>query len=472
MKMSRAAPLAISLVLALAGGCTSDATTPLGLQHDTQPAADQPSVTHEGNATVYRGPSALIVAQKVASEMDAKGDHKLSAFLASPAVSPAVPSTADDSRGIAPSTNQPSFSFSNVEPSPTTTPNAIIYSSSTGIFINGSTATVVSSVTYFGNVATSDQSYEVRDLQGAVISPMRTVSNRGEGDHYTCVGSWIPCSFTFKLVTTTQVALGKSCDRAITATGNHRAEFYTATLNILPAMTWGSTFSSDAQVSANNGACPPPPPPTPPASTPPAGGGDGSTPPSTPPSQPEPPTYVPPYYSPKPGNWVCILDRDLDYQTYTCHWVEYNDTRFPAGGSALSSARGSSTASFASGGKLPSVFVVVSDEVPAGTMAVLDRHKQGPYKNVLLVPSASFRPAELVRAMRYVYASLAADGDTPPKEFSALLQGTVNDADVSVTERDYAATFTTMLAKAKKGDAGKYGVRPILEIQLGEAKSK
>ena len=105
-------------------------------------------------------------------------------------------------------------------------------------------------------------------------------------------------------------------------------------------------------------------------------------------------------------------------------------------------------------------------------MAVLDRHKQGPFKNVLIVPSANFRPAELVRAMRYVYASLAADGDTPPKEFTALLKGAVGDTDVSAAERDYAATFITMLSKAKSGNVGQYGVRPVFEIQLGEQKSK
>ena len=67
---------------------------------------------------------------------------------------------------------------------------------------------------------------------------------------------------------------------------------------------------------------------------------------------------------------------------------------------------------------------------------------------------------------------MAAEGETPAKEFSALLKGIVNDADVSADERDYAATFTTMLSKAKSGNVGQYGARPFLEIQLGEAKLK
>jgi hypothetical protein len=468
MRMSRAAPPAVSLILALASGCTSDATTPLGLQQETPatPAAGvASSVTHEGNATVYRGRAAQIAAEKAASELDARGDHRMSTYLASPAVNPR------GRPGISSGADQPRFVVSTTDPSPTTTPNAIIYSSSTGVYVNGSNATVVSSVIYFGNIATTDQSYEVRDLQGTVLSPMRTVSNRGEGDPYPCIGAGLACSFTFKHVTTSQVGLGNYCNRAISAKAGHRAEWTSPSWSILPNATWGSTFSSDPTASADNGVCPPPPPTSPPAT----GGGDGSTPPSTTPPPPEPPTYTPPppYYSPKPGNWVCILDRDLDYQTYTCHWVENNDTRIGTGAGARSDFAGfSNTASFANGAKLPSVFVVVSDQVPAGAMAVLDRHKQGPFKNVLLVPSANFRPAELVRAMRYVYASLAADGETPPKEFTSLLQGTVSDSDVSAMERDYAATFTTMLAKAKKDDVGKYGVRPVLEIQLGDAQSR
>jgi hypothetical protein len=74
--------------------------------------------------------------------------------------------------------------------------------------------------------------------------------------------------------------------------------------------------------------------------------------------------------------------------------------------------------------------------------------------------------------MRFLYASLAKEGESPLKEFSAELKGTVNDADVSSIERDYAATFTTMLSKAKSGSVGAYGARPFLEIQLGEAKTK
>jgi hypothetical protein len=171
---------------------------------------------------------------------------------------------------------------------------------------------------------------------------------------------------------------------------------------------------------------------------------------------------------------VCIVyNEGTDYEWRDCWWVENNDARIATGGTLRADFGASlSQPMLARDGKLPSVFVIVSDAVPAGAMAVVERHKQGPYKNVLLVPSANFRAAELVRAMRYLYASLAAEGETPPKEFSAQLQGTVNDSDVSAAERDYAATFTTMLSKAKSGSVGAYGARPFLEIQLGEAKTK
>lgn len=82
------------------------------------------------------------------------------------------------------------------------------------------------------------------------------------------------------------------------------------------------------------------------------------------------------------------------------------------------------------------------------------------------------RPAELVHAMKYLYATYAAEGDSPKKEFTARLKGTVADSRVSAAERDYAASFTALLAKAKAGDAGKHGRRPVLEIIFRETRSK
>jgi len=55
---------------------------------------------------------------------------------------------------------------------------------------------------------------------------------------------------------------------------------------------------------------------------------------------------------------------------------------------------------------------------------------------------------------------------------STRLKGTIADSDVSDAERAYAATFTTLLAKAKKSNVGQYGSRPVLEIRMGAPRAK
>ena len=65
---------------------------------------------------------------------------------------------------------------------------------------------------------------------------------------------------------------------------------------------------------------------------------------------------------------------------------------------------------------LPSVFVIVSDQVPSDAIAVIERHKTGPLKNVLLVPSSTIRPAVFVAAMQALYDSRDKDGDAPAKD--------------------------------------------------------
>jgi hypothetical protein len=333
----------------------------------------------------------------------------------------------------------------------------------------GQTAYGQALVSYSGNNGSATVDLVARNAQGTTVG-----SNSG-----TVADSHVFPS-NYSMTANTTILLSASCGITINATASGKVwdTFLSANQSML---TWGNKAGSDTK-----GAAQPACPTTPPPNTCPAksrlgpsfdctspSGGDGSTPPpseSTP-----PPLYVPPYYSPKPGQWNCIpIYVGTDHEQLYCWWVENNDTRIANGSGALRSISGTHVGqpSFTTGDKLPSVFVIVSDKVPAGTMAVVERHKQGPYKNVLLVPSASFRPAELVRAMRFLYASLAADGETPLKEFSAELKGTVADADVSIVERDYAATFTTMLSKAKSGNVGVYGARPFLEIQLGEAKTK
>jgi len=116
---------------------------------------------------------------------------------------------------------------------------------------------------------------------------------------------------------------------------------------------------------------------------------------------------------------------------------------------------------------LPSVFVIVSDQVPADAIAIVERHKTGPFKNVLLVPSSSVRPAVFVAAMQALYDSRDKDGDAPTKELSITLRGTILDQQIPSADRDYAAGFTAQIASAKKGYAASYGILPIVEFKLG-----
>lgn len=330
----------------------------------------------------------------------------------------------------------------------------------------GQTAYGQSLVSYQGNNGSATVDLVARNGQGTTVG-----TNSG-----TVTDSHVfPSSYSITANTT--ILLSASCGITINASASGKVwdSFLGANQSTI---TWGSKADGDTKGAAQ-ASCPTTPPPNACPSTTRLGpsfdctspsGGDGSTEPST---TTPPPVYVPPYYEPKPGQYVCIVHYEgTDYEWRECWWVENNDARIANEGALRSIAYApAEQPSFASGAKPASVFVIVSDQVPAGAMAVVDRHKQGPYKNVLLVPSTNFRPAELVRAMRYLYASLGAEGETPKKEFTALLKGVVNDGDVTAAERDYAATFTTMLGKAKSGHVGTYGARPFLEIQLGEAKT-
>jgi hypothetical protein len=120
-----------------------------------------------------------------------------------------------------------------------------------------------------------------------------------------------------------------------------------------------------------------------------------------------------------------------------------------------------------SGTDLPSVFVIVSDQVPADAIAIIERHRTGPFRNVLLVPSSAIRPAVFVAAMQALYDSRDKDGEAPAKELSITLRGTILDQQVPSAARDYAAGFTARISSARKSDAGSYGIRPIVEFRLG-----
>jgi hypothetical protein len=336
MRLSRAALPVSGLIFVLAGGCKSDATNPLGPMQEAQANDVAAPITHEGNATVYRGRAAQIAAEERASQWAAKGDRRLLSYLESQREPVRYPSSEVDSRRVGSETPQPSFSITTADPSPQTNPNASIYASSTVVFVNGSNATVLSSITYYGNIATTEQSFDVTTLNGAVVFPMKTVTNRGEGDHQPCVGSTFQCSFTFKLVTNSDLTLGASCDRVVTAWASHRAEWTIPATRLIGAMTWGAAFAGNARAQGTNGVCPTPPPPPP--TSPPVGGGDGPTQPPVQTPPPEPPPYVPPYYSPKPQHQVCIVHGEgLDWEWRQCWWVDDNDARIGTSGTLRTS---------------------------------------------------------------------------------------------------------------------------------------
>src|SRR5207248_2415707 len=142
--------------------------------------------------------------------------------------------------------------------------------------------------------------------------------------------------------------------------------------------------------------------------------------------------------------------------------------RMPTPTMSLSrSAAPSTSARTQSGVNVPSVFVIVSDQVPSDAIAVIERHRTGPFKNVLIVPSSTIRPGVFIAAMQALYDSRDTDGDTPAKELTLTLRGTILDQEIPSTSRDYAASFTAQIASARKRDAGAYGIRPMVEFKLG-----
>jgi hypothetical protein len=137
---------------------------------------------------------------------------------------------------------------------------------------------------------------------------------------------------------------------------------------------------------------------------------------------------------------------------------------------AFSLSATEATARTQSSTDLPSVFVIVSDQVPTDAMAVVERHTQGPFKNVLLVPSSTIRPAVLVAALKALADSRGTQGETPSKDLQLTLKGGILDQQIPAAARAYAASFTALIADAKRGQAGVYGVRPILELRLADRK--
>jgi hypothetical protein len=305
-------------------------------------------------------------------------------------------------------------------------------------------------VQFGANNATADIELVVRNSQGTTIG-----SNHGTAQaSYVFPGDHV-------LYASTNVFVSQTCGliASATAAGSAFDSFLSAAQSML---SWGKKTES-----ASNGAYQPvctvpTPPPTSPT------GGDGSTPPSTGGTTP-PPTYEPAPFVPS-GHWECVTYfQGTDYQRDYCTFYPDYD-RLPKSVPRFALSAGHTTSSSLTAADLPSVFVIVSDQVPADAMAVIERHKQGPFKNVLLVPSSTIRPAVLVAALQALASSRGQHGETPDKEYQLTLKGDILDQQIPAAARDYAASFASLIANAKRGDAGTYGQRPILELRLGDKK--
>jgi len=191
-----------------------------------------------------------------------------------------------------------------------------------------------------------------------------------------------------------------------------------------------------------------------------------------PPSGPYPPGtyYPPPTYT--VGHWECTTwNKGTPYEVQYCNWITGSAARLPMRPAALARlAAPGAPARAQAATDLPSVFVIVSDQLPADAIAVIERHRTGPLKNVLLVPSSTIRPAVFIAVMQALYDSRDRDGDAPERELSLTLRGTILDQQIPAADREYAAAFTSQIAASKKGDAGAYGIRPIVEFKLGAKK--
>ncbi|PYP80431.1 MAG: hypothetical protein DMD35_04810 [Gemmatimonadetes bacterium] len=304
-------------------------------------------------------------------------------------------------------------------------------------------------VRYGANNAVADVDLSVRNAQGTLLA---TSTGHAQASYF------LPGDHTLYASTNAYVAQTCRAAAQATARGNVFDSFLTTTQSLA---SWGQKAETSGRT-ATQPACAYLPPPTSPT------GGDGST---TPPTggTTQPPTYQPAPFVPS-GHWECVVYyRGTDYERQYCTW--YADyARLPRTSPAFALIGGGATLRTLTSVDLPRLFVIVSDQVPADAMAVIERGRQGPFKNVLLVPSSTVRPAVLVAALRALADSRSRQGETPSTDLQLTLKGGVLDQQIPAAARDYAASFTTLIANAKRGDAGAYGTRPLLEIQLGDMK--
>jgi len=343
-------------------------------------------------------------------------------------------------------------------------------------WLDAHTAYGTAVVQYGANNATADINLSVRNAAGAIIG-----SNSGHAaDSYV-----FPGDHTLRVSTTVYVT--PTCGSVAQGQGSGTA-FDTWLSSSQSMLKWGEKSGSDTKSSpqpacstpastcqdtqaSNYGAPLPCTYPSPPA--PGTTGGSGPIPPS---GTGYPGQYYVPPYSPGGviGYWQCVTyNANTPYQTQFCVWTttgRYYDRLTSRPMSLSRSAAPGAAARSQSSADLPSVFVIVSDQIPSDAIAVIERHKTGPLKNVLLVPLKTIRPAVFVAAMQALYDSRDKDGDALARDISITLRGSVQDQDIPAAARDYAAAFTAQVASAKKADAAGYGDLPVVEFKLGSRK--
>jgi hypothetical protein len=318
-------------------------------------------------------------------------------------------------------------------------------------------------VQYGANNATADITLSVRNASGVIIA--QSSAHGAE--------SWVfPSDHTLRQ--STNVYVTSTCGNVAQAAASGTA--WDSWMNTSQNMfKWGDRAQSDTKSSAQ-AACPPPPTcqdvtatnygaPLPCAYPPPPPTGGAPVPPSGTgyPGQ----YYTPPGYS--VGHWECTRwNVGTPYEVQNCVWLTGYRSRSPMTLPSLTrSAAPETPVRTQSTADLPSVFVIVSDQVPTDAIAVIERHRTGPLRNVLLIPSSTIRPAVFVAAMQALYDSRDKDGDTPTKDLSLTLRGTILDQHIPLASREYAAAFTAQIASSRKSNAGAYGIRQMIEFKLG-----
>ena len=234
-------------------------------------------------------------------------------------------------------------------------------------------------VRYFGSNATATVELTVRNAQGVQV-----------GQNTATEQEWWLLPWKGTLYASTTVTVGGTCGHIAQAKASGSV-WDSAISSAQGLLSWGNKARS-ASKSAEQPLCVPTTcldasatnyggalPCTYSSPTTASGGGDGSSPPHTGGTTNQPPTYQPGPYVPS-GHWECtIYYSGTDYQREFCTWYDHNATRLAISSPALSRL-GSTDAPSSTPlrADLPSVFVIVSDQLPAGAMGVIERNADAP----------------------------------------------------------------------------------------------